>query len=108
MYCRFLLKRLREGGGFTQARFNKLTSYRYLKLHGLYFVLVTFNALSPLEEFAGVRSYLTSARSFHLSEEIAFYQGEKREKQTIESTFQRLVRLRIEKKSNTPFLRFTK
>ena len=47
-----------------------------------------------------MRSYLTSARSFHLSEEIAFYQGEKREKQTIDSTFQRLVRLRIKEMSN--------
>ena len=58
MYSGFVLKRLREGGGFTQARFNKLTSYRYLKLGYI------FNALSPLEEFAGVRSYLTNARSF--------------------------------------------
>ena len=77
-------------------------------LSWLYFVLVPFNAFYSLEEFAGVRSYLASARSFHLSEEIAFYQGEKREKQTIDSTFQRLVRLRIEKKSNRHFLMIKK
>ena len=105
MYSRFLLKRLREGGGFTQAKFIKLRKLS-VPLVGLYIVLVTSNALSPLEEFAGVRSYLTSARSFHLSEEIAFYQGEKREKQTIDSTFQRLVRLRIKEMSNCPSKRY--
>ena len=63
--------------------------------------------LAPLQQSRrNHRSCLTSARSFHLSEEIAFYQGEKREKQTIDSTFQRLVRLRIKEMSNCPSKRY--